>query len=140
VDEDYTRQPKEINGSPYKLLTGVIQTLEYERMIATLCLVYGVSRIKTMMSNNRWSFSSRPGTSNRATSKWISLLLETSLLIILTGSSTRAQPSGSNKKKLSPANAAPVGEARPLTSAWKIGYTFDEDSMYFHYFNLFSLC
>ncbi|KDR65258.1 hypothetical protein GALMADRAFT_148834, partial [Galerina marginata CBS 339.88] len=109
VDEDYTRHAKDINGSPYKILTGVIQTMEYERLVATLCMVYKVPGIKTMMSNNRWSFSSRPGSSNNRAQN-------------LYG---RAGPSRSvGTKKLSPANAQ---QAQFKNSKWKLGYTFDEN-------------
>ncbi|KDR64864.1 hypothetical protein GALMADRAFT_149224 [Galerina marginata CBS 339.88] len=108
VDEDYTRHAKDINGSPYKILTGIIQTMEYERLVATLCLVYKVPGIKTMMSNNRWSFSSRPGSSNNRAQN----------------SYGRAGPSRSaGTKKLSPANAQ---QAQFKNSKWKLGYTCDE--------------
>ncbi|KDR65221.1 hypothetical protein GALMADRAFT_148864 [Galerina marginata CBS 339.88] len=109
VDEDYTRHAKDINGSPYKILTGVIQTMEYERLVATLCMVYKVPGIKTMMSNNRWSFSSRPGSSNNRAQN----------------SYGHAGPSRSvGTKKLSPANAQ---QAQFKNSKWKLGYTFDEN-------------
>ncbi|KDR65699.1 hypothetical protein GALMADRAFT_148470 [Galerina marginata CBS 339.88] len=110
VDEDYTRHPKDINGSSYKILTGVIQTMEYERLVATLCLVYKVPGIKTLMTNNCWSFSSRPGSSNN------------NFQTTYKRSSSSYRSSGS--KKLSPANSH---QGQSQGSKWKIGYTIDEN-------------
>ncbi|KDR70303.1 hypothetical protein GALMADRAFT_144962 [Galerina marginata CBS 339.88] len=109
VDENYTRHPKDINGSSYKILTGVIQTMEYERLIATLCLVYKVPGIKTLMTNNRWSFSSRPGSSNGNSQNTYNR-------------PTSFRSAGS--KKLSPANTR---QPQSQGSRWKIGYTSDEN-------------
>lgn len=62
VDEDYTKAVKS-NGGPYesKIVTGTPLSLEYERKVALLCLVMdNVPFIRTQISDNRWTFSTRP--------------------------------------------------------------------------------
>ena len=62
VDEDYTKVLKS-NGGPYesKVITGTPLSLEYERMVTVLCMVMGDTPfIRTQISDNRWTFSTRP--------------------------------------------------------------------------------
>ncbi|KAF9521305.1 hypothetical protein CPB83DRAFT_932332, partial [Crepidotus variabilis] len=61
-DEDYTKSLKSNNG-PFasKLLTGTPLSLEYERMVSTLCYAMDdVEFIRTQIVENRWSFGTRP--------------------------------------------------------------------------------
>ena len=67
VDKDYTRVLKS-NGGPFesKVITGTPLSLEYERMVTVLCMVMGDTPfICTQISENRWTFSTRPLKINR---------------------------------------------------------------------------
>jgi len=67
VDEDYTKVLKS-NGGPFesKVITGTPLSLEYERMVTVLCMAMGNTPfIRTQISENRWTFSTRPLKINR---------------------------------------------------------------------------
>ena len=63
VGEDHTETPK-VSGETYsKFITGTPLMLEFERMVAVLCMVHDVDSLRAQIVENELTFSTRMGTS-----------------------------------------------------------------------------
>lgn len=61
VGESFLLSPK-LAGSKYqKMITGTFHSLEYERWVAVLCVIYGVKAIRSQTLGNLVTFSTRVG-------------------------------------------------------------------------------
>ena len=64
VGEDHTETPK-VSGDTYsKFITGTPLMLEFERMVAVLCMVHDVDSLRAQIVDNELTFSTRMGTSS----------------------------------------------------------------------------
>jgi hypothetical protein len=64
VGEDHTETPK-VSGDTYsKFITGTPLMLEFERMVAVLCMIHDVDSLQAQIVDNELTFSTRMGTSH----------------------------------------------------------------------------
>jgi hypothetical protein len=62
VGEDHTETPK-VSGDTYsKFITGTPLMLEFERMVAVLCMIHNVDSLRDQIVDNELTFSTRMGT------------------------------------------------------------------------------
>lgn len=61
VGESFLLDPKPVGSKSQKLVTGTFHSMEYERWVAVLCVIFGVKAVNTQTVGNMVAFSTRQG-------------------------------------------------------------------------------
>jgi hypothetical protein len=61
VGDSFLDEPKQTGEKFTKMITGTPHSLEYERMVSVICVVYGVKYFRSQILGNRMTFSTRAG-------------------------------------------------------------------------------
>lgn len=61
VGDSFLDEPKQTGERFTKIITGTPHSLEYERMVSVICVVYGVNFFHSQTLGNRLTFSTRSG-------------------------------------------------------------------------------
>lgn len=109
VGESFLIDPKPVNSKSQKILTGTFHSMEYERFVAVLCVVFGVNEVRTQTAGNMVAFSTRQGDFGEY---WLSICS----MYFKFSCSDKADPSFSAKPSSSKNSGLFSGISSPATS------------------------